>query len=161
MGRPFNKYAGSRGGGAASGRGNSSRGSWRGGPGGGRGGGRGGYGQQAGGGLKTATEGTREEDRVEDAKIWDQLDDKLGFPKFQEGHSRQGWLVNMKEVSLPRSLSPQVYGELMLHASRRHSYRTSSRGPARRASTTISSRTTAACSRPRSPTSPISTSQPE
>lgn len=48
--------------------------------------------------MKTATEGTREEDRVEDAKLWDELDHKLGFPKFQEGPSRQGWLVNMKEV---------------------------------------------------------------
>lgn len=91
MGRPFNKSA-------AAGRGNS-RGSWRGRGGRGRGGGRGGYGQPPGAGIKTATEGTKEEDRVEDAKMWDELDQKLGFPKFQEGPSRQGWLVNMKEVS--------------------------------------------------------------
>ncbi|GAA6015444.1 hypothetical protein JCM8202_002471 [Rhodotorula sphaerocarpa] len=96
MGRPFNKSA-------AAGRGNS-RGSWRGRGGRGRGGGRGGYGQPPGAGIKTATEGTKEEDRVEDAKMWDELDQNLGFPKFQEGPSRQGWLVNMKETLVPDEL---------------------------------------------------------
>lgn len=82
MGRPFNKYPTSRRGGGSSFRG--------------RGRGRGGH--TGGTVLKTLTEGTRDDDRLDDARVWDELDEKLGFPKFQEGASRQGWLVNMKEV---------------------------------------------------------------
>lgn len=48
--------------------------------------------------LKTMTEGTREDDKLDDARVWDELDERLGFPKFVEGDRRQGWLVNMKEV---------------------------------------------------------------
>ncbi|GEM10836.1 DNA polymerase epsilon catalytic subunit A [Rhodotorula toruloides] len=94
MGRPFNKFSRGRGGGGqSSGR---SGGSWRGRRGGGRGGGAAGAGQ-----LKTVTEGTRDDDRIEDARVWDELDHKLGFAKFQEGLKRQGWLVNMKETLVP------------------------------------------------------------
>ncbi|GAA5995500.1 DNA polymerase epsilon catalytic subunit [Rhodotorula paludigena] len=82
MGRPFNKYPTSRRGGGSSFRG--------------RGRGRGGH--TGGTVLKTLTEGTRDDDRLDDARVWDELDEKLGFPKFQEGASRQGWLVNMKET---------------------------------------------------------------
>jgi len=32
-------------------------------------------------------------------QAWDELDEKLGFPKLSQGAPRQGWLVNMKEVS--------------------------------------------------------------
>jgi len=31
-------------------------------------------------------------------QAWDELDEKLGFPKLSQGAPRQGWLVNMKEV---------------------------------------------------------------
>ncbi|GAA6063514.1 hypothetical protein JCM10212_004727 [Sporobolomyces blumeae] len=85
MGRPFNKYP--------------ARGAGRGGGGGGwRGRGRGRGGHTGGTILKTEQDGTRADDKAEDPKVWDQLDEKLGFPKFSEGPARQGWLVNMKET---------------------------------------------------------------
>ncbi|GAA5880821.1 hypothetical protein JCM16303_005131 [Sporobolomyces ruberrimus] len=83
MGKPFNKFAG-RGG-------NGQRGTWR-----GRGRGRGGH--TGGSILKTEQDGTRMDDKQEDSKAWDQLDEKLGFPKFSQGPPQQGWLVNMKET---------------------------------------------------------------
>ncbi|GAA6009169.1 hypothetical protein JCM11491_005778 [Sporobolomyces phaffii] len=87
MGKAFNKFAG-RGG-------NGQRGSWRGARG-GRGRGRGGH--TGGTILKTEQDGTRMDDRQDDSKVWDQLDEKLGFPKFSQGAPQQGWLVNMKET---------------------------------------------------------------
>ncbi|BGP19454.1 hypothetical protein JCM10213_006274 [Rhodosporidiobolus nylandii] len=81
MGKPFNKYPS---------RGGRGRGTWR-----GRGRGRGGH---TGTVLHTETEGTRGEDQGMQAKEWDELDERLGFPKFQEGAPREGWLVNMKET---------------------------------------------------------------
>jgi hypothetical protein len=30
--------------------------------------------------------------------MWDELDEKLGFPKYQEGSPKTGWLVNMVQV---------------------------------------------------------------
>ncbi|GAA5968501.1 hypothetical protein JCM11641_007661 [Rhodosporidiobolus odoratus] len=91
MGRPFNKYpsrGGSRGG---------SRGTWRG----GRGRQRGGHTGNAAAVLHTEKEGTRGEDAGVLAKEWDELDETLGFVKYQEGASREGWLVNMKETLVP------------------------------------------------------------
>jgi hypothetical protein len=38
-------------------------------------------------------------------QAWDQLDEKLGFPKFSQGPPQQGWLVNMKEVRRAWALS--------------------------------------------------------
>lgn len=110
MGKPFNKFnAAARG---------QQRASWR-----GRGRGRGRGGHTGGTILKTEQDGTRMDDRQEDSKVsphertdltnetssnaflslslkkvWDQLDEKLGFPKFSQGSPQQGWLVNMKEV---------------------------------------------------------------
>ncbi|GAA5871954.1 hypothetical protein JCM8547_006199 [Rhodosporidiobolus lusitaniae] len=82
MGKPFNKYA-PRGGARARG-GGSFRGR------------RGGHkGKLV---LHTESEGTRGEDQEALAKEWDELDDKLGFPKYEAGPSRDGWLVNMKET---------------------------------------------------------------
>ncbi|TNY23875.1 DNA polymerase epsilon catalytic subunit A [Rhodotorula diobovata] len=90
MGRPFNKYPTAR-------RGSSGGSSFRG----GRGRGRGRGGHTGGAVLKTMTEGTREDDKLDDARVWDELDERLGFPKFVEGDRRQGWLVNMKETLVP------------------------------------------------------------
>lgn len=81
MGKPFNKTF-------ARGRGGANRG--------GRGG--------AGRGGKTPTviameqDGTKDSDKLQDSKIWDELDEKLGFSKYSQGPAKIGWLVNMQQV---------------------------------------------------------------
>ncbi|KAG8956944.1 DNA polymerase epsilon catalytic subunit [Tulasnella sp. 419] len=45
--------------------------------------------------LERADEGTQGEDRFEDVKLRDEIDEKLGFARFTEGPPREGWLVNM------------------------------------------------------------------
>jgi DNA polymerase epsilon subunit 1 len=70
-------------------------GSWRGGRGRGR------------GGSKTAGEsapqreddGTKLAERFEQVQLNDEIDEKLGFARVQEGGRREGWLVNMHPVS--------------------------------------------------------------
>jgi DNA polymerase epsilon subunit 1 len=43
-------------------------------------------------------------ERFEEVKVWDEIDAKLGFERFEsgraEGEERDGWLVNMHQVSL-------------------------------------------------------------
>ncbi|KAK4703165.1 DNA polymerase epsilon subunit 1, partial [Phenoliferia sp. Uapishka_3] len=84
-----------RGGGGAS-RGGGGRGSYR-----GRGRGGGASGNWRGGSktaptvIATEAEGSRDADRLEDGKAWDELDETLGFPKYEEGPPMTGWLVNM------------------------------------------------------------------
>ncbi|KAF9181365.1 DNA polymerase epsilon catalytic subunit [Haplosporangium sp. Z 11] len=79
----------------SSGRGGASRGSFR-----GRGGkGRGGKtyrapNAQAQTYVATGDEGTHIEQRFEDAALQDEIDEKLGFFKFQEGPEKLGWLIN-------------------------------------------------------------------
>ncbi|GAA5902780.1 hypothetical protein JCM6882_004064 [Rhodosporidiobolus microsporus] len=87
MGKPFNKFAGRGGRGRGGGGGG---GTWR-----GRGRARGGH---TGTVIATERDGTRGEDQGVLAKEWDELDEHLGFPKYQEGPAREGWLVNMKET---------------------------------------------------------------
>lgn len=38
------------------------------------------------------------EEKFEKARIDDEVDEKLGFARFQEGPPREGWLVNMHPV---------------------------------------------------------------
>ena len=42
-------------------------------------------------------------ERFEEVKVWDEIDAKLGFERFEsakaEGEDRDGWLVNMHQVS--------------------------------------------------------------
>lgn len=41
--------------------------------------------------------------------MWDELDEKLGFPKYQEGPPKTGWLVNMVQVlSCPYHPPPRL-----------------------------------------------------
>lgn len=56
-------------------------------------------------------------------QMWDELDEKLGFPKYQQGPPKTGWLVNMIQVSfhslfvqheLPLTTSPRRRGEQTL-----------------------------------------------
>ncbi|KAM0786880.1 hypothetical protein ACM66B_002305 [Microbotryomycetes sp. NB124-2] len=102
-GPPANKYRGGRSNGSGGG-----RGSWR-----GRGSARGGHsGRHSGAtakggvgvsGLKLDTDdgASKDADRLDDAKMWDDLDDKLGFEKYSEGPAREGWLVGMHQTLQP------------------------------------------------------------
>ena len=70
---------------------------------GGRGRGRGG-GQQQGGAdnqPQRDEEGTLLAERFEQVRVQDEVDEKLGFARVQEGPMRQGWLINMHPVCGP------------------------------------------------------------
>ena len=43
-------------------------------------------------------EGTRLAERFEQVQIYDDIDEKLGFARIQEGSKKEGWLVNMHPV---------------------------------------------------------------
>jgi DNA polymerase epsilon subunit 1 len=76
-----------------------SRGSWRGGSWrGGRGRGRGVA--KAPGDPAPAREddGTQLTERFERVSLSDEIDEKLGFEKVQEGERKEGWLINMHTV---------------------------------------------------------------
>lgn len=69
--------------------------------------GRGTYSRGRGGRGGTASNGplpqrgndeTKMEDRFEEVRIRDEVDERLGFAKYQEGPKRVGWLVNMHPV---------------------------------------------------------------
>jgi DNA polymerase epsilon subunit 1 len=47
---------------------------------------------------KQDDEGTRLAERFEQVQLYDGIDDKLGFPRIQEGPKKEGWLVNMHPV---------------------------------------------------------------
>jgi DNA polymerase epsilon subunit 1 len=46
-------------------------------------------------------------ERFEEVKVWDEIDAKLGFERFEsaraEGEERDGWLVNMHQVGTDTS----------------------------------------------------------
>lgn len=55
------------------------------------------------GGPSRATDARQDEaskaaERLEKAKLEDEIDEKMGFTRFQEGPQREGWLVNMHPV---------------------------------------------------------------
>ncbi|KAJ7171879.1 hypothetical protein C8R43DRAFT_1085118 [Mycena crocata] len=68
-------------------------GSWRGSRG-GRGRGRGG-GKAGDAGPKREDDGTQLAEKFEEVRVYDELDEKLGFSRVQEGVRKEGWLVNM------------------------------------------------------------------
>ena len=43
-------------------------------------------------------DGSLLEERFESIRIYDEIDEKLGFGRVQEGSAREGWLVNMHPV---------------------------------------------------------------
>jgi DNA polymerase epsilon subunit 1 len=47
---------------------------------------------------KQDDEGTRLAERFEQVQLCDDIDDKLGFTRIQEGPKKEGWLVNMHPV---------------------------------------------------------------
>ncbi|RPD65491.1 DUF1744-domain-containing protein [Lentinus tigrinus ALCF2SS1-7] len=62
---------------------------------GGRGRGRGRGGAPADAQLQRDEEGNQLAERFEQVKTSDEVDDKLGFGRAQEGHVKEGWLINM------------------------------------------------------------------
>ena len=71
---------------------------------------RGGRGRGRGrGGAQTDATPQRDEDgnqlaeRFEQVKTNDEVDEKLGFARVQEGPTRDGWLINMHPVRTPPS----------------------------------------------------------
>ena len=59
---------------------------------------------------KQDDEGTRLAERFEQVKTYDEIDDKLGFFRVQEGPKKEGWLINMHpvECSFPIQCSKHV-----------------------------------------------------
>jgi DNA polymerase epsilon subunit 1 len=85
---------GKRGSGSRGYRGNSS---WRGGR--GRGRGRGGAALPSDSPAPVREDdGTLLAERFEKVTLNDEIDEKMGFPRVQEGARREGWLVNMRPV---------------------------------------------------------------
>ena len=64
----------------------------------GRGRGRGGAHANDGPGPKRDDEGTQLEERFEQVRVQDEVDEKLGFTRISEGPMKEGWLVNMHPV---------------------------------------------------------------
>lgn len=79
----------------------------------GRGGGGGGGGVAYGIDRRPATstnqanreDGTAATEKFEEVKVYDEIDEKIGFWRFEsvraEGEEKVGWLVNMHQVSYP------------------------------------------------------------
>lgn len=74
----------------------------------------------AGGGDRPAPvrtdDGTALAERFEEVKVADEIDDKLGFWRFESnlaaGESKDGWLVNMHQVGVRRVLLTADVGEI-------------------------------------------------
>lgn len=69
-------------------------GSWRG----GRGRGRGGSKADGSAAPKREEDGTQLVEKFERVTLSDEIDEKLGFARVQEGPRKEGWLVNMHTV---------------------------------------------------------------
>lgn len=62
---------------------------------------------------KQDDEGTRLAERFEQVELYDDIDDKLGFSRIQEGPKKEGWLVNMHPVECRFSIQAfKAYGAL-------------------------------------------------
>ena len=66
---------------------------------GGRGRGRGRGGAPGDAQLQREDDGTQLAARFEQVALSDEVDEKLGFARIQEGGAREGWLINMHPVS--------------------------------------------------------------
>ncbi len=73
------------------------RGGWR-----GRGRGRGGSSKPGEPAPKREDDGTQMAERFERIALNDEVDEKLGFSRIQEGGMKEGWLVNMHPVRILR-----------------------------------------------------------
>jgi len=63
--------------------------------------GRGGHGKD-GNPLKREDDGTAAQERFEEIKVYEEIDERLGFWRFEsgkaQGEEKEGWLVNMHQV---------------------------------------------------------------
>jgi DNA polymerase epsilon subunit 1 len=50
-----------------------------------------------------ATEGTSQDEKMQAVRLADTIDEKMGFPRFDSGRKRVGWLYNMHSTSIPDS----------------------------------------------------------
>jgi len=66
---------------------------------GGRGRGRGGSSGTGPSAPQRDDEGTQLEERFEKVRVNDEVDEKLGFARIQEGSQKEAWLINMHPVS--------------------------------------------------------------
>lgn len=92
-----------------------------------RGGGEFGSGQRSGGanynsrmktvsvGALLSTEATNKDEMAERTKLAHEIDEKMGFPRYESGPKKEGWLVNMQSVCL-RSGGGGMGGELGVDA---------------------------------------------
>jgi DNA polymerase epsilon subunit 1 len=48
--------------------------------------------------VQREDDGTQLAERFERVTLSDEIDEKLGFSRVQEGEKRQGWLINMHPV---------------------------------------------------------------
>ena len=77
-----------------------------------RGGGYRGRGRGRGGSNAPANVPTRDEEgnqlaeRFEQVRLSDEVDERVGFPKIQEGPRREGWLINMHPVRAAARAEP-------------------------------------------------------
>lgn len=78
-------------------------GSWR-----GRGRGRGGSKATGDAAPRREDDGTQLAERFEKVALNDEIDEKLGFARVQEGMVKEGWLVNMHPVSSPSFCSSMM-----------------------------------------------------
>jgi DNA polymerase epsilon subunit 1 len=68
-------------------------------------GGRGGAGKggRDGPSLQREDDGTAAQERFEEIKVYEEIDERLGFWRFEsgkaQGEEREGWMVNMHQVS--------------------------------------------------------------
>jgi DNA polymerase epsilon subunit 1 len=65
--------------------------------------GRGGHaGGKDGNPLKREDDGTAAQERFEEIKVYEEIDERLGFWRFEsgkaQGEEKEGWLVNMHQV---------------------------------------------------------------
>ena len=52
--------------------------------------------------IQRDEEGTQLAERFEQVRVQDEVDEKLGFARVQEGDAKEGWLINMHPVSSSR-----------------------------------------------------------
>lgn len=94
-------------------------------------------------------DGTQLAERFEKVKVNDEVDEKLGFPRIQEGGKREGWLVNMHPVRLTCCWSLRQ----ITNVQKRPYFAIQTIPRDGRRSTSTSSRMTGSCSKPHSNTS--------
>lgn len=54
-------------------------------------------------GVGLSVEATSASQRFDHVGVTDELDEKLGFPRYEAGPKKVGWLVNMHSVSVEKT----------------------------------------------------------